>query len=297
MSRPTILCIGECMIELAPAEGDLYRRGFAGDTFNTAWYLQGRAPADVAYFTCIGTDAASDQLQDFVAQAGIATDHVRRVPDRTVGLYMISLSEGERSFSYWRGQSAAKLLARDADAMAQAFAAVDMLVFSGITLAILDEADRAALLDQVAKARAAGRTIVFDPNMRARLWPDTATMRDAIMAAAAVSDIILPSFDEDSETFGDATPQETVARYRDAGAQVVVVKNGAGPMTGWSKLEGDAQHIPDPVRDVRDTTAAGDSFNAGFISARLKGAGLAEAMAAGAALSAHVIRHPGALVA
>ena len=56
MSR-RIVCVGECMVELAPAGDGLYRRGFAGDTFNTAWYLRRKLPDDwtVAYGTCIGT--------------------------------------------------------------------------------------------------------------------------------------------------------------------------------------------------------------------------------------------------
>ena len=35
-----VLAIGECMAELAPSDTDGdFRLGFAGDTFNTAWYL------------------------------------------------------------------------------------------------------------------------------------------------------------------------------------------------------------------------------------------------------------------
>lgn len=37
-SPKTFLSVGECMVEMAPADGGTYRMGFAGDTFNTAWY-------------------------------------------------------------------------------------------------------------------------------------------------------------------------------------------------------------------------------------------------------------------
>ena len=39
-----ILCIGECMVELAPTDDGTYRQGFAGDTFNMAWYLRRLLP-------------------------------------------------------------------------------------------------------------------------------------------------------------------------------------------------------------------------------------------------------------
>ncbi len=105
-----LLCIGECMLELAPAGApDTYRAGFAGDTFNTAWYARRLAPAglEIAYMTAVGQDAVSDRLEDFTRAAGIVPEFIRR-PDRTLGLYMIELKDGERSFAYWRGQSAAR---------------------------------------------------------------------------------------------------------------------------------------------------------------------------------------------
>ena len=110
-----ILAIGECMVELSQTDAGLYRRSFAGDTFNAAWYLRRllHLDAEVSYATCIGEDAVSDEMLRFFETEGILTDAVRRVPDRTVGLYMISLDGGERSFSYWRAQSAARCLADD----------------------------------------------------------------------------------------------------------------------------------------------------------------------------------------
>ena len=166
---------------------------------------------------------------------------------------------------------------------------------SGITLAILPDADRAGLLDALARARAAGTLLAFDPNMRPRLWPDTATMRAAIMGCAAGMDVVLPSFDEEAAQFGDTDPGQTAARYAGAGAGLVVVKNGAGQML--VRQGGVVQHFqPPPAERVVDTTAAGDSFNAGFMAAHLTGAPLLDALAQGAALARRVIGARGALV-
>jgi len=40
-----VTTIGECMVELAPEQqAGLFQQGFAGDTFNTLWYLKSLRP-------------------------------------------------------------------------------------------------------------------------------------------------------------------------------------------------------------------------------------------------------------
>lgn len=291
------LSIGECMVEFAPQQGGLFAMGFAGDTFNTAWYARRLLPPEwrVSYLTAVGEDAISDRMLGFMADAGVDTSAVARHPDRTVGLYMISLNGAERSFSYWRSVSAARRLADDPDRLARAFAGVRMAYLSGITLAILDDAGRDHLHGALSTARNAGTEVAFDPNLRPGLWPDTAQMCAVVSNFAALSDIVLPSHEDEARHFGDASAAETLARYRAARAGLVVVKDGPGAVLAASDA-GSWRHLPVPVAQVVDTTAAGDSFNAGFLSARLTGADMATAIAAGSALAAQVIGARGALV-
>lgn len=289
--------IGECMIELSGGTDDLWRMGIAGDTLNTAWYARASLPDDwrVSYGTVIGSDGFSAKVPAFLTANGIHTDALFTHPNRSIGLYAISLTNGERSFSYWRDTSAAKTLADDPAMLATMTDGAEMVHVSGITLAILSTQGRQNLIAHLMKCRANGVKIVLDPNIRMRLWEDAETAKQILTAAAQAADIILPSFDDEATLFGDASPEETCQRYLDAGVKTVVVKNGAGPMTvhenGKSFLI-DGLKMVNPI----DTTGAGDSFNGAFLAALLQGQSILSAVHAGHAMAAKVVMHHGALV-
>lgn len=294
---PSFLAIGECMIELADVGQSTYRRGFAGDTFNTAWYARHMLSVewDIVYGSCIGTDRASDDMEAFMQTESISTNWIRRIEGRSVGLYMITLDQGERSFSYWRSHSAARLLADDAEWLDQMMTGRDVIYFSGITMAILSPESRKRLCRALIKAKENGALIAFDTNLRPQLWESSDAMRTGMVDGASVANIVFPSFDEEVQLFSDASPLDTVARYSKAGAGCIVVKNGANELTLWDNKG--LRSIPTaPVSKIVDTTAAGDSFAAAFLSAYTTGAGLEEAAQQASRLAARVVQSHGALV-
>jgi 2-dehydro-3-deoxygluconokinase len=291
------LSIGECMIELASLGGDRMRKGFAGDTFNTAWYAQAFLPQTwkTAYFTALGDDRASGEMAEFIAGVEIDTSYIRRIPGKSPGLYMIHLDNGERSFSYWRSVSAARNLADDREALARAMDDAAMIYFSGITLAILSPEARNTLLELAGKQKLRGKTVAFDPNLRPRLWASKEEMLETITAGAGAASLVMPGFDDEAAHFGDASVDETIVRYRALGVGMVVVKDGAN---GATIADAHGQiHIPAfPPAAVVDTTAAGDSFNGGYLACLAAGDGPVEAAAFAARLASAVIGHPGALI-
>jgi len=291
------VAIGECMVEFAPTPEGTYAIGFAGDTFNTAWYvrqLTDRDKLNVIYVSAVGDDDLSRQLTSFVDGAGI-TPAFATIEGASPGVYMIFLTDGERSFQYWRSQSAAKRLADDLGKL-DATRPGDMVYFSGITLAILDDPARRSLLTALTGAAERGAEIVFDPNLRPRLWASGADMCACTMKAARVAGIVLPSYEDEAVHFGDAGPEATTRRYLDGGARLVVVKNGEGMLVVQASDGDGFRYEPAPVAEVTDTTAAGDSFNAAFLVDYMERGRARDAVRAGCALAAHVIGSRGALV-
>jgi 2-dehydro-3-deoxygluconokinase len=176
--------------------------------------------------------------------------------------------------------------------VAQAVTEADVIYVSGISIAILDEVGRTALLDTLMVARTNGAKIAFDPNLRPRLWVNTTAMCAVVMEFAAISDIVFPSHDEEAIYFGDANIAATKARYQNVGCTTIIVKNGGGEITFHA--DGHAGvFTPEMAKTVHDTTAAGDSFNAGYLAAD---GPAATRVAAGCALAGRVIQGAGALV-
>lgn len=292
------LSIGECMVELSQAGEGLLRKGFAGDTLNTAWYARACMPSSwtVDYFTALGDDAMSDEMAAFFESHGIGTGHIRRIKGKAPGLYMINLRNGERSFSYWRDSSAARQLAADPDRLREAVEASDVIYFSGITLAILPREDTDTLLAETRRAKASGKLVVFDPNIRPRLWSSYDVMHTVISEGARASTLVMPSFDDEASHFGDDSIEATIHRYRALGAQNIVVKNGADGAT--LDFEGKRAMVPaEKVETVVDTTSAGDSFNGSFLAKYLETKDAETSARFAAKVAARVVSEHGALVA
>lgn len=294
-----LLTIGECMVEMKQAGDGLWRKGYAGDTFNAAYYARLFLPPiwQVDYLTAVGTCPLSMEMLEFMQSSGVGTGFIRRIEGGTPGLYMIHLDDkGERSFSYWRSASAARRLADDSQHLRTVLGQSDVILVSGITLAILPDRAVDTLFDALKEAKADGRTIVFDPNIRARLWNDADRLRHVLSMGAGLSNIVMPSFDDEVQHFGDGTISDTIARYRALGVENVVVKDGGRGIT--LSLAGEPeQFVPAcPIPKIVDSTSAGDSFNGAFLARLVTGASGREAAAFAAQVAAKVISHHGALV-
>jgi 2-dehydro-3-deoxygluconokinase len=294
---PRFVSVGECMIEMAETADGLYRMGYAGDTLNTAWYARARLPAEweVDYVTALGDDHHSHRMAWFLDENGIGIGHIQQVAGRRPGLYLTHQNNGDPDFTYWRGLSAARHLADDAEAMSAAFSGVDIIHFSGITLAILDARARGRLMKALHTAREAGARISFDPNARPTLWTSPRVMASTISAAAILADVVLPTFADEEATFGDDGPETVAERYLAGGATEVIVKNGADP--AFVAAPGACGWVPAvPVTDVVDATGAGDGFNGAYLAARALGASPLEAAHQAHLLAARVVGRSGALV-
>lgn len=291
-----VASIGECMIEFSQTPDGAFRRGFGGDTLNTALYLS-RLGVDASYVTALGDDALSEAMLASWQSEGIKTDLVLRMAGRLPGLYMIERDgRGERNFLYWRDRAPARELFDRADAsLLDRLAQFDWLYLSGISLSLYGDGGRSRLRQLLAATRKRGGKVAFDGNYRPRGWTDKATARRAFEEILPLIDLAMPTFEDEQALFGDDDLQPCLDRLRAAGIKEIVVKRGAQGCVVC--VGGDCIDVPAPrmVQPV-DTTAAGDSFNAAYLAARIRGAAPKEAALAGHRLAGAVILSPGAVI-
>lgn len=295
----SVACVGEVMIELIAKADGVAQVGVAGDTFNTAVYLvRALAGSDVSvsYITALGSDPYSQRILKAIQDYGLKANHVESREGMMPGLYAIDTdADGERSFSYWRSASAARtLFTAPCDVELEKLNYFDLVFLSGITMAILPPNIRSEVLAWANRYRAAGGTLAYDSNYRPHLWECAAIARTVNSEMWARADIALPSIDDEMSLFGDPNEAAVVARLADIGAQNGALKRGAmGPL---NLSDGSVLSDLPSVPRVIDSTAAGDSFNAAYLSAIVHGHAPIKAMRDGHHLASRVIQAPGAIV-
>jgi len=301
-----IYVLGECMIELmtlaqeAPSSvgSSTMKQSFAGDVFNTAVYLK-RLFSDIKVnmVTAVGQDHFSDDMVECFKGENLTTDYVFRAEKKIPGLYAIHLDEhGERSFSYWRNNSAARNVMSfiDQNVLAEVSQG-DMFFFSGISLGVITPNDRDKFWLFIKSLKASGVKIAFDLNYRHQLWPDKEQARQQFIQAFELADILLPGVDDFAAIFELNAVEPIIEFFSQYDYQELVIKNGEKNVYCLSSNE---QNIVDvtPVANVVDTTSAGDSFNGGYLGARMAGQSLSQSVELAIQIAGFVIQHKGAIV-
>lgn len=298
-----IAVIGECMLEVSrlpteEAAGQLPAAlSYGGDTLNTSVYLA-RQGVKVDYVTALGDDAMSGWMVDQWMAEHVGCHLVQRNPGAVPGLYMIEVDEhGERSFLYWRKGSPATKLFDDEESAEHLFSLLSSfgyIYFSGITLALYKAPALARFLAFLERFRSEGGKVLFDGNYRPKLWKSRASAADMYEEVYRLTDIALPTIEDEQMVFGNETPDAIIDRLQDWGVTETVLKMGG---KGCLVATLDSRDLVESNKvTVVDTTSAGDSFNAGYFASRIAGDDPITAAKAGHKLASVVIQHRGAII-
>jgi 2-dehydro-3-deoxygluconokinase len=265
---PEIISIGEPLIEFNQTGGagsNQYLQGFGGDSSNFI-IAAARQGARGGYITAVGDDTFGRMFLELWQTEGVDTSAVKIDAAAPTGLSFITHSEKGHAFHYYRAGSAASRIS-PADINPAYVAAAKVMHVSGIAPAISASACDACYT-AVETAKAAGRMVSFDTNLRLRLWSKERA-RAVITDMMGLCDICLPSYEDVVALTGLENEDALVDFALTRGAKIVALKLGERGAVVASATE--RHHIaPYPVTAV-DATGAGDTFGGSFVTRLLRG--------------------------
>lgn len=266
-----VTALGELLIDFAPKSVDAAgyptlsaNPGGAPGNFLAALNKYG---CSVAMIGKVGEDMFGRLLLKTLREAGIETRGVVVDPDQFTTLAFVSLDEsGNRDFSFARKPGADTCLtAEEMDAELIR----DARVFHFGTLSLTNDPARDATRKAVAMARAAGRLVSVDPNLRKPLWPTEDAAKEAIEWSLRQADIVKIS-DEEIEFLWGMTPEQGARKLLDEYG-VSLVYATLGPKGCHAANKQAAVTVGSPRgMNVIDTTGAGDIFGGSAMSRFLK---------------------------
>ena len=295
-----VMGIGDAMVDLLTHAATLPPRG--GNIWSSAVSLSpGGTTANVAanaatlgirsgFIGCVGDDPYGQYTIQEFQKAGVDTTGVIVRPGDFTGIVLAIIDDtGERTFiACARGASHTDLQKTDIDRIKPLLPAV--IHTSGVCL--VEEPSRSALLYALEFAHDCSHLIYYDPNLRLEGDYFPPELRAAQLKAIACSDVVLIGDEEMRLLFPHMSFSEGVEHMFETGVRLVVLKQGE---QGASVFSDDFdEHCPAFKVPVLSTAGAGDSFDAGFIAARCRGADLHDALVYACAVGALKVTRQGA---
>ena len=262
-----VLCMGELLIDFVALESGV-TVGEASGFLKAA----GGAPANVAvaaarlghsagFIGQVGDDPFGHYLAGVLAADGVDVRGLRFSTEARTALAFVSLGPGgERDFVFYRHPSADMLMRPD-DVDLSLIDSCSIFHYGSITL--IGEPSRSATLAAVRRAKAGGKLISYDPNLRMSLWPGVEAARTGLLLGLQDADVVKVSQEELEFLTGQS---HAGALWRD-GMRLVIVTHGADGATLYTPRE--RFTAPGFPVEAVDTTGAGDSFVAALLSGLL----------------------------
>jgi sugar/nucleoside kinase (ribokinase family) len=289
-----ILCVGQVAVDILVkpvdsvdfsvdtkrVESIKIRNG--GDCLNTAIGLA-ILGNKVGFSGIVGDDLFADFLINIIESYGIDKRGLKKAANASTPSVVVAINkEGERTFFYYGGTN-------------------DTFTYEDIDITLIDEfkivhvggtyslpkfdGEGAAKLFKLAQAK--GKLTSMDVT-----WDTSGQWIRKIRPCFKYLNFFMPSINEARYITGKDQPDEIAGFLQNEGIEVVVVKLGKDGC--YIKGKGPGFYYPAYNVKVADTTGAGDSFVAGFLTGVLKGWNLEKCSEFASAVAANCIQHIGA---
>ena len=253
-----ILTVGEVLIDLTQTgtlNGIPQYAAFPGGAPANVAVAAAKLGAATAFCGKVGQDAFGEQLARTLRDIGVSTDALHTASAPTT-LAVVSVDEtGERSFSFYRDNSADTLLTPE-ESVAALACAPKGLHFGSVSLT--HDPSRTATLAAVKEAKKRGITVSYDPNYRPALWQAESLAASYMTMLLSLVDILKVSDDELPLLSGTHDLETGTRLLCERGISLVLVT--LGPDGVYYRMGENTGTVPGVSVKVADTNGAGDTF-------------------------------------
>ena len=246
-----IWVLGDAVVDLIPDGENHYLRCAGGAPANVAVGIA-RLGGESAFIGRVGKDPLGEFMQQTLQQENVQTSHMILDPQQRTSTVVVGLDNGERSFTFMVNPSADQFLQANE-------------WLHCCSIALINNPSRETTFEAIRRIKAAGGFFSFDPNLRESLWASFDDMKQTVMQAVALADVLKFSEEEltlltDTQTLDDAFEKIT-ALYPEKLILVTLGKDGAR-----YHLAGKQDVVAGKALKPVDTTGAGDAFVGGLLA-------------------------------
>lgn len=253
-----ILCCGESLIDMVPDNGAFLPLP-GGSVYNTTVAL-GRLGAKTGYLWPLSQDSFGEALRVPLEKAGVDLSLCPST-SRLTTLALVFLNDGHATYSFYDEGTAGRMF--DIGDLPAIPDEVQALFLGGISL--IQEPCGATVEELAHRAAERGLVTMVDLNIRPNLIGDDRATRERLGALMRIADIVKISDDDAAWLFPEHAPEDTVLQLLELGPKLILRTHGAEGATGITKklsVNRRAESV-----EVADTIGAGDTFNAGLLTA------------------------------
>ncbi len=263
-----VVAMGELLIDFTmngkSEQGNpLFEANPGGAPCNVLAILK-RYGREVGFIGKVGSDQFGQMLKGTLEEVGIDTAGlVMDTEYNTTLAFVHTASDGDRTFSFYRKPGADMMLAEGEIN----YEMIDNTkIFHFGTLSMTDNPAREATKAAVAYAKAHGKLISFDPNLRPPLWGNLEDAKEAMDYGFKIADIVKIADNEIEFMTGKSDMSEAIdaftAKYDIKLLLVTLGKDGSVAIYNKERV-----FVPGFIQEnTIETTGAGDTFGGSVLA-------------------------------
>jgi fructokinase len=250
-----IYAVGETILDIIFKDGQAKTSRPGGSSFNASITL-GRLGAPVTFISEMGNDRVGDMIQDFLHENGVSSRYVNRYKKGQSAIALAFLNQkNDAEYQFYKDYPHQRL-----DVEFPEFKANDLLMFGSFYA--LNPGIRPRVKELLEKAKAAGSTIIYDPNFRSSHLAERDQLLGIILENMEFATIVRASDEDLRNIFGVDNPREAWEKIGSRCSALICTANADGVHLITPKMEFKME-----VEEIKplSTIGAGDTFNAGLL--------------------------------